>query len=105
MDNNRIVERVMRMGIEHRGGMPLDRLYDEAIKQLKSENSRSLPRPSKYKNIQEWWSDQHALHYAFIESANHLTIERLQNMDGLVFVEWASFTTPRFKRVNSSKGE
>ena len=102
IDEGRIVERVMRMGIEHRARVPLEDLHDLAIKQLKEDAKKSEVK-STFDSLQDWFNEMrknHGLAYAFMYNAeNVLEVFRFNSIDGFKLDFWRSATMPQLSRV------
>ena len=103
IDEGRVVERVMRMGIEHRCGVPLDDLHDLAIKQLKEE-SKKATSTSVFENLQDWFKamcESGGLAYAFMYDAGKvLQVFRITSLDGLKLDYWRSTNFPQVSKVS-----
>jgi hypothetical protein len=97
IDESRIIERMMRMGIEHRLGTPLEELYDLATRQIKEEADR-VEISTTFDSIQHWWNEMQknfGVAYALIRDGNnHLRCVRIQSTDGFKIKKWASETIP-----------
>ena len=102
IDETRIVERVMRMGIEHRAGTPVEDLYDLAVRQIK-EDSKKVSISDTFDNIQHWWNEMQknfGCAYAMMRNeTNQLQCIRLSSADGLRIEQWASKTIPYVTKV------
>ena len=102
IDEGRIAERVMRMGIEHRAGTPLEDLHDLAIRQIKEE-SKKITVKSTFANLQDWFNEMSknsGLAYAFIyNSENVLEVFRFNSIEGFKLDFWRSLTMPQMSRA------
>lgn len=105
IESGRVVERVMRMGIEHRAGISNEALWDLATKQLTEEDKRTKSVKSEFGSIEEWFSEMKktfALAYAFVKSASGSEVVRfseLPNKEKFAFAGWSSPTMPRFNQL------
>lgn len=105
IENGRIVERVMRMGIEHRAGVPTEALWDLATKQLTEEDKRVKSVKSNFNSIEEWFNEMKktfTLAFAFAKSASGLEVIRfneIPNKEKFAFDGWSSPTMPRFNKL------
>ena len=85
--NEQVVERVMRMGVEHRSGVQHDRLWDVAREQLKTEAAkRRTIVPSK--SWEDWKSEDYRLAFMYVDGK--LAIVRITNPDAVQLVGWRS---------------
>jgi hypothetical protein len=89
IQNERIIERIMRMGIEHRCGTPLDGLWNLAEKQL------SEPRRVKsiFSDIDSWFAAD-GPHYAFATINHRLQIVHVTDLKGIRLLRWRSPMMP-----------
>ena len=105
IENGRVVERVMRMGIEHRSGIPTEALWDLATKQLTEEDKRAKSVKSNFNSIEEWFDEMKktfTLAYAFVKSSSGLEIIRFSEIpskEKFVFAGWSSPSMPRFNQL------
>ena len=105
--NDRIIERVMRMGIEHRNGVPLEELHDLAIRQLTKENMKRMQISSKFGNLQEWFTkctQTSSIAYAFVERNGSLEVLKFSEFPNPIkyqFVGWGlgSGEFPRLREL------
>ena len=105
IENGRVVERVMRMGIEHRTGIPTEALWDLATKQLTEEDKRIKNIKPNFDSLEEWFAEMKktfALAYALVKNSGGLEIVRFSefpNKEKFVFAGWASPAMPRFNQL------
>lgn len=102
VDSGRVVERVMRMGIEHRGGIPLDDLHDLAVKQLREE-SKNVEVKSTFETLHDWFNEMSknsGIAYAFMyNDENVLEVFRFNSIEGFKLDYWRNETMPQLSRV------
>ena len=105
IENGRVVERIMRMGIEHRNGVPLEGLHDLAVKQLTEEEAKRKKISPKFDSLQEWCDEcvqTLSLAFAFVERNGSLEVLKFSEFPNPLkykFVGWSSDTFPRFREV------
>ena len=86
ISNESVVERVMRMGIEHRSGVPIDNLWDLAVKQLAYSNNCIRNTTPSF----EKWISNSENKYAFTYIKNVLTFVNISNANNLICIGWRS---------------
>lgn len=94
VSNEAIIERIMRMGVEHRAGTPVDKLWDLAEKQLSKPKQQYK---SKYASFADWFKEQTAqfgIAFAFAYVNSKLEVLRVSSLSNVKFVEWRSNTMP-----------
>lgn len=97
MDRSEIIERVMRMGIEHRSGIPLEELDDLAEKQLRSEQKQRAQSNGSL-SIDDWWNDSSIPKYAFVSTNDKLELRLFSSpTPEYSFVGWRLDTFPEFR--------
>jgi hypothetical protein len=87
--NERVCERVMRMGIEHRAGVPLDKLWDLARQQLKA--AKAAPVKSSI-TFNEWLAQE--FRFAFTHIQGVLTVIKVPDVSKIEFKGWRTPTIP-----------
>jgi hypothetical protein len=95
ISNEQVVERVMRMGIESRCGVPDDRLHDLARKQLTEEAKRGIPQQPT--TFEEWLNLKQGVFpwlYAFSYIKGVLQVIKVMPHDKLKLIEWRSNNWP-----------
>ena len=99
--NERITERIMRMGIEHRSGVPLDKLWDLATKQIKEEDKKAeAARKFDGGSFDAWKIAFGAIGLAFAYVSDKLEIIRVNDFSKVKFIEWRTPTMPLVELVN-----
>ena len=105
--SDRIIERVMRMGIEHRNGVPLEELYDFASRQIAKEDMNRSRISPKFGNLQEWFTkcmQTASIAYAFVERNGSLEVLKFSEFPNPIkyqFVGWGlgSGDFPRLREL------
>jgi hypothetical protein len=95
--NEEIIERVMRMGIEHRSGISYDALFDLARKEIKASKNRIQGEVP----FDEWKSrSKRQLRYAMIKINGVLQIVKFLGAapSDFKFVRWVTPTMPEVTR-------
>ncbi len=98
ISNEQVVERVMRMGMEHRTGVPFERLHDLARKQLAEEAAREK-QSLKYRSFEEWLADVTTCRFAFMFIKDRLQVIRVNNTETIRFIEWRTDTIPLIEHI------
>lgn len=86
--NEEIVERIMRLGIEHRFGVPLDKLWDLAAKQIKHPSPMFVTRPRS--DFDDWKVSD--FKFAFMYAGGILKLFKIDDPDTVVLVGWRNPT-------------
>ena len=84
--NEQITERVMRMGVEHRNGVPLDKLHDLAAKQLNEVKPNVAQQIASFED----WKAQ-SNQFAFMNVNDKLQIVRVKDPSTVLFVSWPTY--------------
>lgn len=105
IDSGRIIERVMRMGIESRSGVPDEQLWDLATKQLK-EGAKVVTTKSKFESLQDWFETckiEFSLAYALVyDKSGTPTVLKFRDFPDALkyrFDGWASSFMPRLTAI------
>lgn len=105
-DDSHVIERVMRMGIEHRNGVPVSDLYNLATRQLIAERKAERSIPAKFSNLEDWWAYMCTVWnvpYAFAVVNGRLEVVKLTALTQVQEVlRWRSPTLPEvvLRKVN-----
>lgn len=85
ISNESVVERIMRMGVEHKSGVPIDALWDLAVKQLaKSDVKNATSTP----DFIQWLKDTKN-NYVFMYVKDILNFVKLpENISDISCVDW-----------------
>lgn len=94
--NEQVVERVMRMGVEHRSGVPVEKLWDLAREQLKTAKPKIVPLQSYEAWAEHFWAEQE-YRLAFMYVDNKLQVVRVDDPSTVSFVTWRSARLPEVK--------
>lgn len=92
--NPQVIERIMRMGIEHRAGIPLEELHSLAEKQLATK--RPQPSKSTFSSLQEWFEHNTATHgraYALIYTNNKPSVQVISSLNELATMSFKGWNT------------
>lgn len=94
--NEEIIKRVMRMGIEHRSGVPYDRLWDVALAELKNRQ-RAVTSAQPFKEWQALDEAVHGRRFAFMQRDGKLQIVHVKDPMSVVLVKWRSSQMPEVR--------
>jgi hypothetical protein len=95
--NEEIVERVMRMGCEHRAGVPVDKLWDLSTKQIKKCRTQITPIIPAF-SFNDWKTSIRPYAFMTINGVPQLVI-----IDDTIHVSLISWKTPTIPEVEIFK--
>lgn len=91
--DSRVIERVMRSGIEFRAGLSLDKIFDRAQAEVNAtDKKRKVASSSQgFKTLEEWFNyDDGGLKFALLRANGKMECVCVNSISNLVLDGWST---------------